>query len=118
MSTLHASYTANIMCVCVCAIADEMGLGKTLSMISLILLNPSDLTHHKDGMYTLPPSLHPPSLHHCPTAAGLVSSRATLVVCAPSLIHQWEAEISHKLQPNTLSVLIYHGARRTKCARK
>ena len=32
--------------------ADEMGLGKTLSIISLILENPSDLTHQKDGMWT------------------------------------------------------------------
>ncbi|CAI8052482.1 Transcription termination factor 2 [Geodia barretti] len=74
-------------------LADEMGLGKTLSMISLILQNPSDHSHHSDD---------------------LMSSRATLVVCAPSLIHQWAAEIDSRLHRNTLSVLIYHGSKRTK----
>ena len=31
-------------------LADEMGLGKTLSMLSLILKNPSDMSHREDGI--------------------------------------------------------------------
>ena len=37
-------------------LADEMGLGKTLSMIALILQNPSDHSHHSDGEATHPPN--------------------------------------------------------------
>ena len=43
---------------------------------------------------------------------GLIKSRATLVVCPASLVHQWAKEIENRCQRDHLKVLVYHGANR------
>ncbi|VDI13420.1 SWI/SNF-related matrix-associated actin-dependent regulator of chromatin subfamily A3 [Mytilus galloprovincialis] len=39
----------------------------------------------------------------------LVKSRATLVICPASLIHQWKTEIERRVKGSRLKVMLYHG---------
>jgi SNF2-related domain len=80
---------------------EEMGLGKTVEVLALVLANPAP---------TLPaPGTMLPSkkLH----------SRATLVVCAVSLVGQWIAEAEEKTG-GSLKIHMYHGQGRIKDARR
>ena len=43
---------------------------------------------------------------------GLLKSRATLVVCPASLVHQWNKEIERRCYRGLLKVLVYHGPNR------
>ena len=43
---------------------------------------------------------------------SLVKSRATLVVCPASLVHQWYKEVEKRCKRHLLKVLIYHGPNR------
>ncbi|KAK9830036.1 hypothetical protein WJX72_009324 [[Myrmecia] bisecta] len=83
-------------------LCEEMGLGKTVETLALILANPA-----------------PPLPESGPTKTedGLVVSRATLVVCAVSLVGQWAAETRDKLA-NSLRVHMYHGQARVRDAKK
>ncbi|KAM5435032.1 putative RING-type E3 ubiquitin transferase [Microsporum canis] len=78
-------------------LAEEMGLGKTVEMLSLIC------THRRpdriNGSYP-------------PTPAGLLESRATLIITPPSILKQWEQEIA--IHAPGLRVKHYTGLRKSK----
>ena len=82
-------------------IADDMGLGKTLTMIALILKQRENEPR--------PKSRDLPSGEE-----ELLSVKATLVVVPLTLLDMWNNEIRSKVDPHTLSILIYHGPKRTK----
>eukprot|EP01041_Mallomonas_annulata_P008704 gene8704-17985_t len=48
------------------------------------------------------------------TAAGLIRSRATLVVCPVSLVGQWCSEVREKLTQPNFNVVGYHGQNRER----
>ena len=75
------------------------GLGKTVEVLALILSAP-------------PPRSLVSGLPH-PSSAGRVTSRATLVVCAVSLVGQWVDEARSK-SSGSLKILQYHGQGREK----
>ncbi|KAI7843193.1 hypothetical protein COHA_003176 [Chlorella ohadii] len=80
--------------------AEEMGLGKTVEVLGLILANPAP-----------PPVQGEPRIQK--NAQGLIKSRATLVVCAVSLVGQWIAEAQAKLN-GSLRMHMYHGQNRIR----
>lgn len=83
----------------------EMGLGKTVEILALILANP----------HPNPPQLEPPGpirQPNPPIPAGGVPSKATLVVCAVSLVGQWISEAKGKLSAPT-NMYKYHGQGRS-----
>lgn len=74
-------------------LADAIGMGKTAEIIALCLANPPD--------------------QEFADSAATHKSRSTLVICPPSLLHQWTAEIQ-RFAAGRLRVLPYHGkARKT-----
>lgn len=79
-------------------LADDMGLGKTLQSITLILTNQKPKSDDKAWKK---------HYEHV--------ERSTLVVAPLALIRQWEQEIKEKVSAShRLSVLVHHGANRTK----
>ncbi|EFH61415.1 hypothetical protein ARALYDRAFT_318431 [Arabidopsis lyrata subsp. lyrata] len=77
-------------------LADDQGLGKTISTISLILLqklkSQSKQKKRKSRKFG-----------------------GTLIVCPASVVKQWAREVKEKVSDeHKLSVLVYHGSRRTK----
>eukprot|EP01130_Rhizamoeba_saxonica_P018421 TRINITY_DN9210_c0_g1_i1.p1 TRINITY_DN9210_c0_g1~~TRINITY_DN9210_c0_g1_i1.p1 ORF type:complete len:829 (-),score=168.41 TRINITY_DN9210_c0_g1_i1:45-2531(-) len=80
-------------------LADQMGMGKTIEMLSLMLTN--RFNHDTDEMPQF-------------SEEGLVNTRASLVVCPLSLIHQWESEIKNHSTPGSMKVNIYHGCNRIR----
>ncbi|KAI3434920.1 hypothetical protein D9Q98_002974 [Chlorella vulgaris] len=83
--------------------AEEMGLGKTIEVLGLILANPApplpEWQRRKDGSVR--------------THDNLICSRATLVVCAVSLVGQWVAEAQAKTG-GSLKIHMYHGQDRCR----
>jgi len=80
---------------------EEMGLGKTVEVLALCLANPAP---------ALPaPGTVLPSMK--------LRSKATLVVCAVSLVGQWIAEAKEKTA-GSLKIHMYHGQGRIKQARR
>ncbi|GIL56371.1 hypothetical protein Vafri_11730 [Volvox africanus] len=77
-------------------LAEEMGLGKTVEVMALTLANPAA------------PSVVPGNKLPC----GRIASRATLVVCAVSLVGQWQAE-AHKIS-ESCRIHPYHGQNRVR----
>jgi hypothetical protein len=80
---------------------EEMGLGKTIEVLALVLANPADAV-------PAPGTLLPNQK---------LRSRATLVVCAVSLVGQWIAEAQEKTA-GSLKIHMYHGQGRIKDARR
>eukprot|EP00887_Chlorella_sp_A99_P003475 scaffold7.g3475.t1 len=78
---------------------EEMGLGKTIETLALVLANPAPRP--------------PPGTPTVQREGGLIKSRATLVVCAVSLVGQWMAEAQAKLG-GSLRMHMYHGQNRIK----
>ena len=76
--------------------AEEMGLGKTVEVMALTLANPP------------PPTVVAGAMAPC----GRIVSRGTLVVCAVSLVGQWQAEAASKTA-GSCRIHPYHG-----CARR
>ena len=64
-------------------LADDMGLGKTIQSMALMLSNPPT-----------------PEEEH----------RATLIVCSPALMHQWDVELSVKKEAQVLPRILRHYA--------
>ncbi|CAC5386781.1 TTF2 [Mytilus coruscus] len=87
-------------------LADDMGLGKTLTMISLIMkqkqLKENGTDEDKQTWLSRDKQLEKLS-------KKLVKSRATLVICPASLIHQWKTEIERRVKGSRLKVMLYHG---------
>ncbi|GFT67052.1 hypothetical protein NPIL_67921 [Nephila pilipes] len=75
-------------------LADDMGLGKTLTMISLILKQNEAKNYLREK--------------------GDYSTRATLIVCLASIVHQWGDEITKHCEDGALKVLLYHGPKRER----
>lgn len=75
---------------------EEMGLGKTVEVLGLCLANPA-------------PALSPNSI----SSDGCIRSRATLVVCAVSLVGQWIEEARSKTG-GSLRIHMYHGSGRIR----
>jgi SNF2 family DNA or RNA helicase len=67
-----------------------MGLGKTVMSLGLVLANPAP------AVLPAPPT-------------GKLGTRATLVVCAVSLVGQWVEEARSKLTNKGLKIYAYHG---------
>jgi hypothetical protein len=80
---------------------EEMGLGKTVEILALCLANPA-------------PALPAPGTL---LDNGKLKSRATLVVCAVSLVGQWMAEAQEKTG-GSMKIYMYHGQGRIKNARR
>ncbi|GLC42798.1 hypothetical protein PLESTM_001380900 [Pleodorina starrii] len=78
-------------------LAEEMGLGKTVEVMALTLANPP------------PPSVVAGVKLPC----GRIASRATLVVCAVSLVGQWQAEAQSKTG-GSCRIHPYHGPNRIR----
>lgn len=70
----------------------RVGLGKTVEVLSLILANPA------------PASIVPGQV----LSSGRIATRATLVVCAVSLVGQWMEEARSKLTGG-IRIHMYHG---------
>ncbi|KAK9847690.1 hypothetical protein WJX84_004737 [Apatococcus fuscideae] len=81
-------------------LAEEMGLGKTVICLGIILSRPA-----------------PPQLLPAPIVDKRIKSRATLVICAVSLVGQWAAEAEDKLG-GSLRICQYHGSHRPRSERK
>jgi len=80
-------------------LADDMGLGKTLTMISLTLKSKQDdLSFIKEK----------------PKDCKLQFSKATVIICPASLVHQWNKEIEKRVNKSLLKVCLYHGPNREK----
>jgi SNF2 family DNA or RNA helicase len=77
-------------------LASEMGLGKTVMALGLCLSNPAP--------NPLPAILAPVKK----------ASKATLVVCAVSLVGQWVEEAKSKLSDSNVNIYAYHGGNRNK----
>ena len=94
-------------------LADDMGLGKTIQIISLLLMVKEKNTDSEASMngnsFSEKVQL---SLFDEPSANSSSSVAAALVVVAPSLIHNWVAELK-KFAP-TLRVYIHAGQKRQK----
>ncbi|KAK3264219.1 hypothetical protein CYMTET_27027, partial [Cymbomonas tetramitiformis] len=75
-------------------LAEDMGLGKTVEVLALVLANPAPATL--------------PSL-----IRGLIPTRATLVICAVSLVGQWIEEAKGKLKA-PLRIHMFHGTNRIR----
>ncbi|KAK9065303.1 hypothetical protein SSX86_016686 [Deinandra increscens subsp. villosa] len=115
-------------------LADDQGLGKTISTIALILKErspPSSSagitevkkveteTFNLDDDDDVAAMTELNKLKHTPDSCLLhTQSRpaaGTLVVCPTSVLRQWNDELHNKVSSKaSLSVLIYHGANRTK----
>jgi hypothetical protein len=80
---------------------EEMGLGKTVEVLALCLANPA-------------PALPAPGTL---LRNKKLRSKATLVVCAVSLVGQWIAEAKEKTA-GSLKIHMYHGQGRIKEARR
>ncbi|CAL9221099.1 unnamed protein product [Arabidopsis halleri] len=77
-------------------LADDQGLGKTISTISLILLQKLKSQSKQKKRKSR-------------------KSGGTLIVCPASVVKQWAREVKEKVSDeHKLSVLVYHGSRRTK----
>ena len=79
---------------------EEMGLGKTVEVLALCLANPARQFTRGEK-----------------TAAGHLRSRATLVVCAVSLVGQWIEEAKQKTA-GSLRIHMYHGPNRIRDAKR
>ncbi|GAX72705.1 hypothetical protein CEUSTIGMA_g161.t1 [Chlamydomonas eustigma] len=84
-------------------LAEEMGLGKTVEVLALILSAPPPLSLVSGIPHMMEPSR--------------LTSRATLVVCAVSLVGQWVVEAKSK-SAGSLKILQYHGSSRERDPRK
>jgi DNA repair protein RAD16 len=86
-------------------LADEMGMGKTIQAIALILAK-----RQVQRMICEPDD---PSVLPGPSK-GLPGIKATLVICPPVAVSQWESEIGRFTKDGSTKVLVYHGANREK----
>ncbi|KAK2873624.1 hypothetical protein FQN49_002230 [Arthroderma sp. PD_2] len=78
-------------------LAEEMGLGKTVEMLSLIC------THTRPDRV---------NRTYPPVPAGLLESRATLIITPPSILKQWEQEIA--IHAPSLRVKHYTGLKKSR----
>jgi DNA repair protein RAD16 len=86
-------------------LADEMGMGKTIQAIALILA--------KRQVHRMICERDEPSVLPGPSK-GLPGIKATLVICPPVAVRQWEKEIGRFTSKGSTKVLVYHGANREK----
>ncbi|XP_058789299.1 transcription termination factor 2 [Phymastichus coffea] len=93
-------------------LADDMGLGKTLTMISLVLANLNEKESDSDNNSSSDDEWFSKKKEHKRYYGG------TLVVCPASLIKQWEAEVNNRCKRGLLSVLVFHGNKRSVDDRK
>jgi len=48
----------------------------------------------------------------------VIKTRASLVICPASLVHQWNKEIERRCKTGLLKVLLYHGPDRERNIKK
>ncbi|PHH65357.1 hypothetical protein CDD81_2769 [Ophiocordyceps australis] len=103
-------------------LADMMGLGKTLSILSLIATT-MDAAREWADLEPVQRSETPRQaksggnmLDHSGVQICRVAqqARTTLIVCPLSTITNWEEQIKQHVQPEHLSVHVYHGSNRIK----
>ncbi|XP_071738721.1 helicase-like transcription factor CHR28 [Rutidosis leptorrhynchoides] len=123
LSWMSKKETKSIRC-CGGILADDQGLGKTVSAIALILKERSSPCSTVSSFETKEKAtetlyldededdeiLENPSIQAKTSVSG-----GTLVVCPTSVLRQWNDELQNKVvREANLSVLVYHGANRTK----
>lgn len=104
-------------------LAEQMGLGKTVEVIACMLANPSPLAinvNNSNDNQSLPttkmdtsqlsPADEAVSIYQSKT---IVKSRATLIVTPPSILTQWQREISR--HATNMKVVIYPGIKDLCC---
>ncbi|XP_054643209.1 transcription termination factor 2 isoform X2 [Dunckerocampus dactyliophorus] len=99
-------------------LADDMGLGKTLTMIALILakkVKPKQEEEEEDEEEKKEGKKQGNWLSK--TDCHVVLSKSTLIICPASLVHHWKKEIERHVKAGKLTVYLYHGPDRKKCAR-
>nr|XP_057938990.1 transcription termination factor 2 [Doryrhamphus excisus] len=106
-------------------LADDMGLGKTLTMIALILANKvkpkgdgeeeEEEEEEEEGAKKKGEKKQGNWLSK--TDGHIVPSKSTLIICPASLVHHWKKEIERHVKAAKLTVYLYHGPDRKKCAR-
>ncbi|XP_061782098.1 transcription termination factor 2 isoform X2 [Nerophis lumbriciformis] len=95
-------------------LADDMGLGKTLTMIALILAQKVKAKQEEEEKKE---AKKKPENWLSKTDCKVVSSKGTLIICPASLLHHWKKEIERHVKVGKLTVYLYHGPNRKKCAR-
>ncbi|XP_061923410.1 transcription termination factor 2 [Entelurus aequoreus] len=93
-------------------LADDMGLGKTLTMIAIILAQKVKAKQEEEKKEE-----KKPENWLSKTDCKVVSSKGTLIICPASLLHHWKKEIERHVKAGKLTVYLYHGPDRKKCAR-
>ncbi|XP_069139673.1 transcription termination factor 2-like isoform X1 [Argopecten irradians] len=99
-------------------LADDMGLGKTLTMISLIAKQRELRRETEQAEESDEDGWKSKDKEMKKFGKNLVKSKASLVVCPASLIHQWHKEIERRCRASLLSVLLYHGPNREQNIKK
>lgn len=84
-------------------LADMMGLGKTLSILSLVL---SSMEQAREW------AKKPPRSELIRSNPGIRNTKTTLLVMPVSAVQNWLAQIQDHLEPQSLSVNVFHGPSR------
>jgi SNF2 family DNA or RNA helicase len=95
-------------------LADDMGLGKTIQMLAVILKNPpksATNVHSKSNDVSFPGNSE--TQIKSDASIGRVSSKATLIICPLSTVHNWVEQIKNHVNDDSINILVHHGSSRS-----